>query len=95
MFCSETRIFREHDTAMNKLFDWQARFERRLIQTLQMAKEFHAKDRLSEANNYLAQLDELKKKVQEFLEEVIFARVVVMVVVLSGVVVPSGSDSVT
>ena len=67
---SENRITREHDTAMNKLFDWQARFEMQLNETLQSVKEFHTKDRMSEAKTYLAQLEELKEKVQVFLEEV-------------------------
>ena len=67
---SETRITREHDTAMNKLFDWQARFEVQLNETLQSVKEFYTKDRMSEAKTYLAQLEELKEKVQVFLEEV-------------------------
>lgn len=67
---SETRITREHDTAMNKLFDWQARFEVQLNETLQSVKEFYTKDRMSEAKTYLAQLEELKDKVQVFLDEV-------------------------
>ena len=74
VFCvlsSENRITREHDTAMNKLFDWLARFEMQLNETLQSVKEFYTKDRVSEAKNYLVQLDELKHKVQEFLEEVL------------------------
>ena len=68
---SETRVTREHDTAMNKLFDWLARFEMQLNETLVSAKEFHTKDRMSEAKTYLAQLDDLKDKVQGFLEEVL------------------------
>lgn len=67
---SETRITREHDTAMSKLFDWQARFEIQLNETLQSVKEFYTKDRMSEAKTYLAQLEELKEKVKVFLEEV-------------------------
>lgn len=70
MLPSETRITREHDTAMNKLFDWQARFEVQLNETLQSVKEFYTKDRMSEAKTYLAQLEDLKEKVQVFLEEV-------------------------
>ncbi|CAH3192981.1 unnamed protein product, partial [Porites evermanni] len=66
---SETRVTREHDTAMNKLFDWLARFEMQLNETLVSVKEFHTKDRMSEAKTYLAQLDDLKDKVQGFLEE--------------------------
>ena len=69
--CSETRVTREHDTAMNKLFDWLARFEMQLNETLVSVKEFHTKDRMSEAKTYLAQLDDLKDKVQGFLEEVL------------------------
>ena len=68
---SETRVTREHDTAMNKLFDWLARFEMQLNETLVSVKEFHTKDRMSEAKTYLAQLDDLKDKVQGFLEEVL------------------------
>ena len=67
---SENRITREHDTAMNKLFEWQARFEMQLNETLQSVKEFYTKDRMSEAKTYLAQLEELKERVQVFLEEV-------------------------
>ena len=55
---------------MNKLFDWQARFEMQLNETLQSVKEFYTKDRMSEAKTYLAQLEELKEKVKVFLEEV-------------------------
>ena len=61
---------REHDTAMNKLFDWLARFETQLNDTLVSVKEFYTKDRMSESKTYLAQLDVLRDKVQEFLEEV-------------------------
>lgn len=67
---SETRVTREHDAAMNKLFDWLARFEAQLNETLGKVKEFYAKDRLSEAKMYLAQLDELRDKIQGFLDEV-------------------------
>ncbi|RMX56942.1 hypothetical protein pdam_00011068, partial [Pocillopora damicornis] len=66
---SENRVTKEHDTAMNKLFDWLARFELQLNETLQSVKEFHSKDRISEAKTYVVQLDELKDKVQEFLDE--------------------------
>ena len=69
---SETRVTREHDTAMNKLFDWLASFESQLDETLTSVKEFHSKDRMSEAKNYVAQLDELRQKVEGFLEEVFF-----------------------
>ena len=67
---SETRITREHDAAMNKLFDWLARFEMQLNETLASVKEFYTKDRMSEAKTYLVQLDELRDRVQGFLEEV-------------------------
>ena len=67
---SETRVTREHDTAMNQLFDWLASFESQLDETLASVKEFHSKDRMSEAKNYVAQLDELRQKVEGFLEEV-------------------------
>ena len=55
---------------MNKLLKWQARFEKQLSLTLEMVKEFHSKDRLSEASSYLAQLNELQAKVQYFIAEV-------------------------
>lgn len=55
---------------MNKLFDWLASFESQLDETLTSVKEFHSKDRMSEAKNYVAQLDELRQKVEGFLEEV-------------------------
>ena len=41
-----------------------------LNETLQSVKEFYTKDRMSEAKTYLAQLEDLKEKVQVFLEEV-------------------------
>ena len=72
-FCllsSETRITREHDAAMNKLFDWLARFEMQLNEALANVKEFYTKDRMSEAKTFLAQLGELRDRVQGFLEEV-------------------------
>ena len=71
---SETRVTREHDAAMNKLFDWLARFEMQLNETLVSVKEFNTKDRMSEAKTYLAQLDELGDKVQGFLEEVLASK---------------------
>ena len=67
---SETRVTREHDASMNKLFDWLARFEVQLNETLGSVKEFYTKDRMSEAKTYLAQLDELRDKIQGFLDEV-------------------------
>lgn len=42
-----------------------------LNETLVSVKEFHTKDRMSEAKTYLAQLEDLKDKVQGFLEEVL------------------------
>ena len=42
-----------------------------LNETLVSVKEFHTKDRMSEAKTYLTQLDELREKVQGFLEEVL------------------------
>ena len=63
-------MVREHDTAMNKLLDWLARFEAQLKHTQQSIRDFHKLDRISEAKTYLAQLDELRAKVKGFLEEV-------------------------
>lgn len=69
-YYSENRIQREHDTAVQRLFDWLTKFEKQLNETLASIKDFHTKDRLSESKTYLNQLDDLQIKVLEFLDEV-------------------------
>ncbi|XP_048589777.1 dynein axonemal heavy chain 3-like isoform X2 [Nematostella vectensis] len=66
---SETRISREHETQLNKLFDWLAKFEKQLNDTLASIKDFHSKDRISESKTYLGLLDQLNEQVQKYLDE--------------------------
>lgn len=55
---------------MNKLTDWLARFENELDQVLKEAKDFHTKDRISEAKLYVERLDELRVQVDKLITEV-------------------------
>lgn len=69
---SEMRMLREQETAMNKLRDRRARFEMRLSETQRIISEFKNRERMSDAPQYVEVFDQLKKRVEEFIAEVIF-----------------------
>ena len=72
MLSSELRVSRQHDSAVNKLSDWLARFETKLEVIYKEAKDFHSKERMSEARSHLDKLDEMKSEVDSLIAEVWF-----------------------
>ena len=61
---------KEHDIALNKLKEWKKRFQAELDSLQKEVLEFKAKDRMLEADHYVAQLDEISHKLGEANEEV-------------------------
>ena len=68
---SEMRMLREQETAMNKLKERKARFEAKLNETQRVVTEFKNRERMSDAPQYVDVMDQLKKRVEEFIVEVI------------------------
>lgn len=56
--------------AINRLSDWRKRFQAQLDEAVKKVKDFASKDRMSEADKYLADLVDLDNKLQVFKEEV-------------------------
>ena len=67
---SENKYQKEHDIACNKMRDWKRRFEKTLDENMKKIKEFGSKDRMSEADKHLADLEDMTIKIEEFREEV-------------------------
>ena len=63
-------MLHEHQSASNKLRDRKARFEMKLAEAQRIVAEFRTKERMNEAAMYLEILNELKVRVDEFIEEV-------------------------
>ena len=68
----ENKLQKEHDIACNRLKDWKKRFENTLNEYLKKIKDFNAKDRMSEADKYMAELKDIGQKIEEFKDEVSF-----------------------
>ncbi|PVD24893.1 hypothetical protein C0Q70_15383 [Pomacea canaliculata] len=66
---AENKLQREHDMAINRLSDWRKRFQAQLDEAVKKVKDFASKDRMSEADKYLADLVDLDSKLQVFKEE--------------------------
>lgn len=67
---SEYKLQREHDQALHKLSDWKKRFQHQLDDAVRKVKEFASKDRPSEADKYMGELNDLSSKLEHFKEEV-------------------------
>ena len=68
--CRELKLQREHDYYKNKLFDWQKNFQQQLDDVAKKIKEFSSKDRMGEADVYVAELLDIQAKIDHFQEEV-------------------------
>ncbi|KAL4226016.1 hypothetical protein ACF0H5_014003 [Mactra antiquata] len=66
---TELKLQKEHDYYTNKLVDWQKRFQAQLDAVAKQLKDFSGKDRMSEAESYMAELKELQSKIDFFHEE--------------------------
>ncbi|XP_043943753.1 dynein axonemal heavy chain 3-like [Protopterus annectens] len=66
---SETRLQKEHDAAVSKLAQWQNDFRKRIAEVAEAVKEFNKKDRTSEAHIYKERLDEINRKIKDFMDE--------------------------
>lgn len=56
--------------AVNRLNDWKRKFLLALTETQKLVNDFKTKDRMSEAENYLMQLQDTNKRLEEFAAEV-------------------------
>ena len=66
----ETNLYKEHELAVSHLSDWKRKFQARIIEIQRQVLDFRFKDRVTEAEAYVAQLEEMKKKLEEFNIEV-------------------------
>ncbi|KAK7495478.1 hypothetical protein BaRGS_00013176, partial [Batillaria attramentaria] len=66
---AENKLNKEHDIAVNRLNDWKKRFQAQLDDAIRKLKEFASKDRMSEADKYMADLTDLDNKIEFFKEE--------------------------
>ncbi|XP_070559259.1 dynein axonemal heavy chain 3-like isoform X5 [Ptychodera flava] len=66
---SEMKLQKEHDIAVQKLLDWQIKFSFRIDEIATQVKAFRHKDRMSEADNYLQQLHDISRKLDDFYKE--------------------------
>lgn len=64
------KLQKEHDYYSGKLVEWQKRFQGQLDAVAKQLKEFAGKDRMSEAETYMADLKEIQSKIDFFHEEV-------------------------
>lgn len=51
---------------MNKLKDWKKKFQARLDETARQIKQFSVKDRMSESEMNVAELDEIAVRLEDF-----------------------------
>ncbi|XP_062929153.1 dynein axonemal heavy chain 3-like [Mobula hypostoma] len=63
------RLQREHDVAVSRLVRWREDFTKRIEGTAAMVREFHRKDRMSEAQLYAEKLRLINGRIEEFAEE--------------------------
>lgn len=61
---------REHDLAVNRLMSRKRTFAERIVEVHKQVSEFRMKDRMSEAEAYLKQLEDLSTMLEEFTTEV-------------------------
>ncbi|KAL3852322.1 hypothetical protein ACJMK2_015979 [Sinanodonta woodiana] len=66
---TELKLQREHDYYVNKLRDWQKKFQQELDAVAKQLKDFQHKERASEADNYVAELKGIQSKIEYFQEE--------------------------
>lgn len=61
---------KEQDIALGKMNDWKKKFQWRLDGLQKEVADFKFKDRMSEAEAYVGQLEDISKKLQEANKEV-------------------------
>ncbi|XP_059151071.1 dynein axonemal heavy chain 3-like [Physella acuta] len=66
---AENKLQREHDLACNKLKEKKKQFESLLEEYVKKVKDFGTKDRMSEADKYVAELEDISQKLELFKEE--------------------------
>ena len=60
---------KEHDMKVNRLTEWKKRFQTQLDSTQKEVTDFRFKDRMSEAEQYIYQLSEIAKRLEDFMAE--------------------------
>ncbi|KAG2469298.1 DYH7 protein, partial [Polypterus senegalus] len=66
---SKTRLQREHDKAVQRLHQRQREFSQRMAEVAKLVKGFQRRDRMSEAQQYVEQLQRINGTIQGFIEE--------------------------
>ncbi|XP_051776026.1 dynein axonemal heavy chain 3-like isoform X1 [Erpetoichthys calabaricus] len=66
---SKTRLQREHDKAVQRLHQRQREFSQRMAEVAKLVKGFQRRDRMSEAQQYVEQLQGISGTIQGFIEE--------------------------
>jgi len=69
----EMKLQKEHDYYTNKLLEWQKKFDQQLDEVAKKLKDFSSKDRMAEAETYMAELSDIQDKINFFQEEVGYA----------------------
>ncbi len=70
VFSSESKLQKEHDISCKLLKDWKKRFKATLDACQKEVNDFKHKDRMSEAEQYVVQLQNISNRLDEFLDEV-------------------------
>ena len=73
MFYREQKLSKEHDIAVNRLSTWKKEFQQTLNDTQKLVNDFKLKDRMSEAEAYVALLEDVSRKLEQFTQEVSIA----------------------
>ncbi|XP_023932407.1 dynein heavy chain 3, axonemal [Lingula anatina] len=66
---SETKLQKEHEIATQNLTRWKKKFKTKLDAMAKKVKDFSQKDRMSEAEHYVLQLEDMQKNLEEFNKE--------------------------
>ena len=69
----ENKLNKEHEFALGRLAECKRKILERIIEVQRQVLDFRLKDRMSEAEAYVEQLNEIGQKVEEFFEEVLFS----------------------
>ena len=70
---------REHELALRRLSDFKRKFQERISEVHRQVIEFKTKERISDAESYVQQLEEINKKVEEFNTEVVLSQILAVV----------------
>jgi len=67
---SEQNLSKMRDIANHRLVEWKKKFMERIHEVERQVLEFKTKERMSEADIYLAEVQEIVRKLEEFNSEV-------------------------